>query len=343
MSQNVFTFASYKWRTILLHYNPCGLIFYFFINIFFMKKNFYFVSATEAQSFGRNQRNRNIDPTHVKSIKKAMLENHGEGLLMMPPITINKRTKHIIDGQHRWKAFLELTLGAQEEDGSRKESEYLPENSVLWVMEIDIPEQSEFEVITGANTNSKSWSLDAYIESYTQTVGKDSYLKLRSFCEKHPICGGVTEGDSSSKKGKLKYRYGAAIITGRNCSTDLKKGDFTVTDDQLKFGHKIHEELVRIKDAFGLPVNGAFYEQLAIQWHEDRKELFSNNPKDFFSVIEDKKFLKTNQAIASQAKTREAWHGLFSLALAECFKGNKSNDAEERSTKRKRNKISVVD
>lgn len=162
-------------------------------------KHITFKSVDYATSitFGKNQNNRNFNHGQLQNIKKQWLQSTE----VIPPITVNVVTNNIIDGQHRWRAFNELV-----EKGD------LPDTSKIDVKYVSIPVELERDAIINANTNSKNWSLDDYISSYVK-AGNKAYMMLDEWCKRHEL----TEAN-----GKPKFRYGAAIITGKNCSNALK-------------------------------------------------------------------------------------------------------------------------
>lgn len=224
---------------------------------------FELVSYDDTKSFGNNQENRAYNHAHLEKIKKQCLTS----MEAMPPITVNLITNHIIDGQHRLKAYQSLIA-----DG------LLDNNTKIKVMYIEVPVDEEKQTIIDANTNSKNWSLDDYIASYAK-AGIQSYVKLDEWCKMHPL---------ASENGKSKFRYGAAIITGKRCSQDLKGGEFSFSEDDYNRAEDIHAEMLEIVELFNLKGKGNWIESLATSWvsvreqHEFRtwmKELKSKKSK----------------------------------------------------------------
>lgn len=207
--------------------------------------NFSFVNYEQSLSFGTNQENRAYNHAHLEKIKKQMLKSFET----MPPITVNVLTGHIVDGQHRHKGYQDL-----------HKNKMIPEDAKLKVMYVEIPVEEEKQEIIDANTNSKNWSLDDYIASYAK-AGISSYVKLDAWCKSHPL---------SNEKGKSKFRYAAAMITGKRCAADLKNGTFTFTDIEFKRADEIHAELLEIVTLFDLNNKGAWIESLAISWMDVR-------------------------------------------------------------------------
>lgn len=205
--------------------------------------------------FGHNQSNRVINHGHLQKIKSEM----ACCLETMPPITVNTLTNNVIDGQHRLKAFQTLVR-----DG------VLPKDALIKVMFVDINLNEEKKAIVNANTTSKNWSMDDYIRSYAKE-GMLPYIRLEEWCRDHVLCNKFSEDKETGGQRKIyNYRYGAAILTGKRCSSELKSATFNFTDEQSEIGHEIHAEMLEILDIFGIK-NGPCIESLAITWHEYRQ------------------------------------------------------------------------
>lgn len=205
------------------------------------------VSYERATTFTLNKQNRAYNPAHLEKVKRETLDS----LDVMPPITVNVVTNNIIDGQHRHKSFIDLS-----KSGS------LPKNSELKVMWVSIPKEKELEAIVKANTNSKNWTLDNYIASHINS-GNEFYVKLDEWCKAHAL---------SSESGKSKIRYGAAMISGRRNSPDLKRGTFTFTEQDIQRAEEVHTELLGIVEMFGMKGRGMWIEALTISWIAVREQ-----------------------------------------------------------------------
>lgn len=231
---------------------------------------FDFVNYERSLQFGVNQENRAYNQGHLEKIKRQIRNS----LDTMPPITINTVTNHIVDGQHRLKAYQDLYKAGE-----------LPMNANIKVMFVEIPVSEEKQEIINANTNSKNWSMDDYITSFAKG-GIVSFVKLDNWCKTHSL---------TSEKGKSKFRYGAAIITGRRCSDDLKKGTFSFTEEQIQRAEDVHTELLEIVELLEMKGRGMWIESLATSWvsvrtqHnfrtwmkelQRRKQRFLKMPKD---------------------------------------------------------------
>lgn len=259
-----------------------------------MKKfvKFDMVTVEGTKDFGKNQENRAINHGHLQKIKVQCLTN----LEMMPPITINSITNHVIDGQHRLKAFQSLV-----NDGS------LPIDSMIKVMFVEIPVDEEKNAIVEANTNSKNWSLDDYIASYAK-AGIVSYVKLEEWCESHILCYKFTKDKETGEQNKVySYRYGAAILTGKRCSNELKSASFTFSEEDAEIANDVHAEMLEIIDLFGLKGNGAWIEALAVTWHEYRR---MHPFKEWMKELKKKK----SRFMKMPKENSKEWEAIFNTA-----------------------------
>lgn len=250
------------------------------------------VTNDETKNFGKNQENRAINHGHLQKIKAQCIAN----LEMMPPITINTVTNHVIDGQHRLKAFQTLVS-----DGT------LPNDAKIKVMFVEIPVQEEKNAIVEANTNSKNWSLDDYISSYAK-AGVASYKALEEWCKEHMLCYKFSKDKETGEQNKIyNYRYGASILTGRRCSNELKSASFTFTPEEAKKAHEIHAEMLEIIELFNLKGTGAWIEALAVTWHAYRD---MHSFKDWMKELK----LKKSRFLKMPKDNSKEWEAIFNTA-----------------------------
>lgn len=218
-----------------------------------MKSNLKTITVDTVRTFSKLDGNRTINNIHVKNIKNQMKDS----LELFPPITVNKQTNHIIDGQHRVTAFLDLVNKGE-----------LPNTATLDVKYVNISPEDERECAVNANTCSKRWELVDYIYSFS--VFNNSYKKLLKWCEEHPLC---YPNRSKNSKGKrdYKFKFAYSILKGRtsNNSKDLKNGTFNLTDDDIYLGNQVYSELETILDL--LPSKPSALETIPVLWYEFRK------------------------------------------------------------------------
>lgn len=257
-----------------------------------MKKfeNFNEVSYEEAKEFGKNQRNRQVKPSNRAKIKKQMLESFD----LIPPITVNTVTMNIIDGQTRWEAFIQL-----------HEAGKIPSDWKLKVMFVSIDEDTEIDAIINANTNGFTWSCDDYFESYVKSKNP-SYIKLDEFSKTHELTY-----DPNKKCKNKKFRYAAAIITGKDCQNELKHGTFTCTDEEVKEADKIHDEMNEILTITGWPKRAHYVPAMAIQWHKFRNRTSFNDWKKEFKNLKD-----TVSFIKQPHENQYDWNVVFRFVLS---------------------------
>lgn len=228
------------------------------------------VGLETAKCFGKNQENRVISHSHVQKLKREMLKSFD----LFPPITVNRKTNNIIDGQHRTKSYIELMT-----------EELLPEDAKLKVMYVDVEPDKEINVICDANQNSKNWGVDDFIARYVKN-GNESYVTLENWCLEHSLC-------VETKKNKRipKYRYGAAILKGSNCSGVLKTGAFKVSEEEVADANIKHAEMLEIINKLEMTEQGSWIEALATSWSKHRP---LHSFKDWMSKIKanKKKYMK---------------------------------------------------
>lgn len=255
------------------------------------------LSYAEVVSFGKGQRNRKIKSNHVndflnvvKNGKSRYFLDDGTYLVFgLIPIIINPVTGHVMEGQHRLEAFIKACqLGLLDENARIL--------IVYWRIE---DEEIENSLIIDLNSNSKNWSIDDYMNNYSQYL--EYYQRLREFCEKHELCSIYTKQGEKTNK----YRYAAAMITGKSQASNLKKGSFTFTDEQLKQADTIHKELCEIRKKLNLPMCGSDIESMAIEWYEQR---------NFFSLADFKSLYYFPTDVVdklSHMRNRKDWEFVF--------------------------------
>ena len=229
--------------------------------------------------FKSTKENRQINHGHVSKIKEMMILHFKN----FPPISVNKRTHHIVDGQHRLEAYQKLV------DSGEFSSE-----TTIPVMYCDIPEDEEHIAIIDANTTSKNWSLDDFMVSYA--VENPEYKKLDVWAKSHSLCH---DGKKS------KFRYAAAILKGENSVKTLKSGKFCITNEDYKNVEAIHSELIEILEVLNKPDNGSFIESIALSWSKVR----TLHPfKTWLKELKAKKYTLAKKPFSN----KKDWDNIFS-------------------------------
>ncbi len=163
--------------------------------------------------------NRTVDDSkHIADIKRAMLK--GE---LISPVLIDKETRSIIDGQHRYTAATELW-----NEGV---------NYTLSIVELSCKKDKLLESAVTFNSSQKHWRAVDYINAYAK-VGNKNYIALLDFCEKN------------KKYLDKKYKAAMSILSGLTF-VNYKKGELEVTNLDLDFGQERYNIFERIADALG--------------------------------------------------------------------------------------------
>lgn len=214
-----------------------------------MKTTLKEIGYYEATQIKFNGVNRDVNSCLVSKYAKTMKD---EGVDNFVPIMVNAETNNVLDGQHRVKAFIKAI-----------ENGWLDPNATLsakYIYKAD--EESEVKQIINYNNEQSHWSLEHYIKSYIKQ-GNENYIKLNNFCETHILC--------KAKSGHNNARYGYAIITGEAGGAKLKGGLVTISDEQIKIGEVVHNEIFEIFKILGLGTTGNTVEAFALAWHDNRE------------------------------------------------------------------------
>jgi hypothetical protein len=237
------------------------------------------VNLEKAKTFTLNQKNRNIVPNHLSRIKREMREC----LWTMMPIVVNIVTGNILDGQHRHKSYVDLMEAGE-----------LPNDYLLGVMYVSVPEEFELEAIERINNNDKSWAIGDFVKRHSDD---ESYNKLIEFCLSHSL---------TCDKDGAKIRYGSAMVKGKSCTQILKNGEFSATNEEFERAEKVHDEMIQIIESLGKEKRGSYMESLATTWIRFRERY------DFATWM--KEFNSTNKYSKMPSNNGRQWDALFAIA-----------------------------
>lgn len=203
------------------------------------------------------------DLKHVAKIKGAM--KRGE---IVPPIIIDKLTKLIIDGQHRFMAACELWREGNSYILSYLEFEF--ENPLLSAIQY--------------NANSKKWSTADYVKAYI-VDGRESYDILRKFCQSHEHFRGGRSG--------FQYKAAAQLITGQACGDEIQRGTLQITEEQAKIADIAYNQLAQMAAAIGKERGGLtlLKRGIVLAWLGVRDLILSNMTIDAFTNLMKKHFV----------------------------------------------------
>lgn len=161
------------------------------------------------------------DLKHVFNIKQAML--NGE---FIPPIVIDRKTKFIVDGQHRFSAACDLW---------REGHSYL-----LPVIEHDFA--NPLLAAIQYNSKSKKWKTKNYVDAYIAD-GRQSYKYLQTFCQTHKLLKGGNSG--------YQYKAAAQLITKSANVKCFNSGLLQITEDLMLQAETTYRNLELIINAVG--------------------------------------------------------------------------------------------
>ena len=204
--------------------------------------------------------NRNLSKSHVSEICKDIQggDKNPYKAKFFSPIRIDINTMCVADGQHRLEAFKMAW-----NNGS---------NEPMKVVFEDYPSERIMDIISKINSSSKNWTVTDYIHKMEQEQ-EPSMVNITDFGMTHRLC------QKLNKKGEVvDYypRYASAILFGKNFTKDIKNGSVHITEGQLSFGNKMHDELQMLIDALGYELN-SWFESFAHAWYEIRSTDYGYN------------------------------------------------------------------
>lgn len=243
--------------------------------------------------------NRPVQMSHVKNLlyEKKILDN---GMWnMLEPVSVNKRTNNIMNGQHRTKGYIYCI-----------ENGLIPSTTKLKVNYVDIPVEKEIESIRQMN-GGKNWNSNTIVESKADE-GNPNYVQLVKFCDDHELCNNARTGRS--------YRTAVTMMTGRRIN--FSKEDFIFTPEIAKKGEKIHDELMAILQILKIARGDAGVEGMAYSWFYIR---------DDHKWPEWKKMIGASKRVINSRRTpgKTEWDTFFENVSYKIDKKAKENNANE--------------
>lgn len=243
-----------------------------------------------------NALNRAVDGRHIKEISDEV-KTHFD---YFSPIMINFNTLHLIDGQNRMAAF--------------EEHNFTTEG--ICVRFINCPEEDETDEIIACNEHTKKWQLYDYVGMYIKS-GNEFYIRLDNLCknELKTLCY-----DDNNKKAPIKYSNAQALLTGRECTSDIKKGKFEFTDENVRMAIVISNEIISIlkvmngNDSKSLAFNDI--SRVATAWYEFR-ELYKM--EEWINGFKKER----NNVNKLPRKSKQDWKTIFSVVQSYIAINNK--------------------
>lgn len=229
-----------------------------------LSNKFFTISIAELGLLNKQQRNRELkSKKHINDLYNGIVKmvddvNSGKTtskvLFESKPLIISLNTLNMLDAQNRCAAMRKAY-----DDG------IIDESFKVVVYFEDIPEEDEYERIVTYNTIVKSWQLSDFIEANLKVNTR--YEELRDFANKHELL----HSTKINKKGIVtlipKYRYAAVCIGGKTGGDELKRGNYTHTDKELKDAKDVHDRVNEIIEWLGWEKDGAYIEALFKAYH----------------------------------------------------------------------------
>lgn len=185
----------------------------------------------EIKKLKRHPQNRIARPQWVKKILAAM--EKGE---YISPITVNRRTMTVMDGEHRREA-MGLYMKAHPEFARMK----------FEVVTIDIPKEDEFAYIISCNAKQMKWNGANYINAFAE-AGNENYLKLRNFMKSCILCH-VSSENNGEEIVYPKVSNTLALLDLPYRASVYKSGEIVISDDDIARAMKRASEVCSIMEA----------------------------------------------------------------------------------------------
>lgn len=245
------------------------------------------------KNFKRSPFNRDLNEKWVSKLKKDMAT--GDGLKHQQPIVVNAVTGNIIDGNHRFEAFKEGY-----EEGVIYEGDKLR----VFYEECSLDEERDLII---KYQNELHWKTKDYVKIASVSSESRPYIEK---LEKAMSGRELFEGG--------KYNRAAMFMTGKSIRNKASLYlDFRGTDEEIELGCRVHDDAVKILNAFGLPHKGQFITSLGMSW----RKLVIDGRDDIDSIVWlMTKNRGTNKNYAGMLKgyshsTIKDWDFIFGQAL----------------------------
>jgi hypothetical protein len=200
--------------------------------------------------FGTEYINRELNKTHMNKIKNSM-----PGCLKtLPPILVNRRTKHVLDGQHRLAAFV-----------SAIESKKMPNTELLPTRLINVSKEEETEIKRACNTNTKQWSIRDFIRNSQEVNGH--VTRILEFSQNR-----ARLLSNSGPKSRLCCYY-VCGCSDAFLKDPIKLEELEITDYTLESADQLYTEITSIFEALDfVDVETNVEVSLLLIWKKRRHE-----------------------------------------------------------------------
>lgn len=215
-------------------------------------KEFKYSEAVEL--FNKNPYNRETNWRHVAKIKKSIADR--SYFKNEDPIKVNLVTRNIIDGHHRMEAFVQAY-----DEGD------IGGNTLIKVYFLKINKKEEYKYILDCNNNRLSWKTKDFL-NLADKLGDESVRKLKEVMKGRELF---------VNSGVLRLNRAVLFATGKTFTRkELENLNFNITDENCQTATEMHDEVIKILDAFELGHSGHYVDALARSWYAFRKTEHAN-------------------------------------------------------------------
>ncbi len=218
--------------------------------------------------------------SNVKKIVHAMLDpDHDSVDGFLAPVIVDKRTKTIVDGQHRYFAAMELWRQS------------IPYHLSVCYYDFSNPLLAAIHF----NNTSKRWTQENYVQAWI-AEGYEQYQLLKDFvhnCE------------------RLNYKTALEVIYGKSCLKVISSGTLKLTLEKVKEAKMYYNEIRLMSEATNCDI--FFHTGVPTAWMKCRKNILSDGDKKFWDRW--LKALKSKFQVPSSTKS-ELWINEFYRVLS---------------------------
>lgn len=249
----------------------------------------------ERELFKPSKCERVLRPAKVREIKAELLN----GDVVHQPITVNIRTGNIIDGNHRWNAWLEAVS-----EGYKRP---------IRVNYVDVPEEDEFERFLKINSGTPVSAVDVVL--CATAVSRPNSAKFIEFAKAHaPLTW-------NSRNNKVNRGTTECLIFGGTVQADYlkKRGDYrTITPEMVTYADKLARELHVLLGILDLSRDGSRRRVVVSAWFAFRKGSYEESER--VDKIGLEKFAEKVKSYATKeygfsAMTQNDWIDAFCHAV----------------------------
>ena len=291
----IFLFFYYYFFRTLSVYRLTAI---YFMAKFNCKEIFEFTNV-EDFTFKSNV-NRAVNATNVKKFYNLMKNNKFDP--QMGVVVVDLKSKTIIDGQHRIKAY----------DQAKTDFGY---KTPIQVRFVEAPTGvAELQDYIRHFQNARKWQLEDYISA--NLSGKNDLERLMEFCLSHPNLNKGTEPTD------VFWRKGAAIIAKTGSSeykNRLKQRNMRFTKEEWEDSEKFYKEVTNLFAALGKSWTDGGFEYIVNAWKKVRYDMdlfykICRLPSGIYTFFD---YLRENTYKCPSGQGEGVWYDFFVNSLNE--------------------------